>query len=43
MKDWISGLRIELVRNCSHWTQQERPAEVNRLMIDFLDELGLER
>lgn len=41
MRQWIPDLRIELIRNCSHWTQQERPAEVNRLMIEFLDGLGL--
>ena len=40
MKQWIPNLRIELVKNCSHWTQQERPAEVNRLMLDFLGGLG---
>jgi soluble epoxide hydrolase / lipid-phosphate phosphatase len=36
MRQWIPNLRIELIRNCSHWTQQERPDEVNRLMIEFL-------
>jgi pimeloyl-ACP methyl ester carboxylesterase len=25
---------------CGHWTQQERPAEVSKAMIDFLYELG---
>jgi soluble epoxide hydrolase / lipid-phosphate phosphatase len=39
MKQWIPDLRIELIRNCGHWTQQERPAEVNRLMVDFLSDL----
>ncbi len=41
MRQWIPNLRVEMVRNCSHWTQQERPDEVNRLMIEFLDGLGL--
>jgi pimeloyl-ACP methyl ester carboxylesterase len=41
MRQWIPNLRIEMVRNCSHWTQQEQPAEVNRLMLEFLDGLGL--
>ena len=41
MKQWIPNLRIELIKNCSHWTQQERPAEVNALMLDFLQGLDL--
>ncbi len=41
MRQWIPNLRIELVRNCSHWTQQERPDEVNALMLDFLSGLEL--
>ena len=41
MKQWIPNLRTELVKNCSHWTQQERPAEVNALMLDFLKSLEL--
>ncbi|MGD9935297.1 MAG: alpha/beta fold hydrolase [Dehalococcoidia bacterium] len=41
MRQWIPNLRIELVRNCSHWTQQERPDEVNALMLDFLSGLDL--
>ena len=27
---WIPGTAHELIRRCSHWTQQERPDEVNR-------------
>jgi soluble epoxide hydrolase/lipid-phosphate phosphatase len=40
MRQWVPNLRIELVRNCSHWTQQERPGEVNRLLLDFLGDLA---
>ena len=29
-----------VLEGCGHWTQQERPAEVNRLLIDFLHALG---
>ncbi len=36
MERWIPDLRTEVIANCGHWTQQERPAEVNRLLIDFL-------
>lgn len=39
MRQWIPDLRIEHIRDCSHWTQQERPAEVNALMLDFLQDL----
>jgi pimeloyl-ACP methyl ester carboxylesterase len=28
-----------LLEGCGHWTQQERPAEVNQLLIDFLRSL----
>ncbi len=43
MKQWIPNLRIEMVKNCSHWTQQEHPDEVNRLMLDFLNGLELSK
>lgn len=36
MREHIPGLRIEHIKNCSHWTQQERPAEVNAYLLDFL-------
>lgn len=41
MREWIPDLRIEQVKDCSHWTQQDKPEEVNRLMLDFL--AGLRR
>lgn len=28
-----------ILPGCGHWTQQERPAEVNAAMIDFLHRL----
>jgi soluble epoxide hydrolase / lipid-phosphate phosphatase len=36
MREWIDDLRIEPIKNCGHWTQQERPEEVNRLLLDYL-------
>ena len=36
MRAWIDDLRIEHIKNCGHWTQQERPAEVNGLLLDYL-------
>ncbi len=29
-----------VLEGCGHWTQQERPAEVNRAMLEFLDQVG---
>ena len=31
---------IVLLPECGHWTQQERPAEVNAALIAFLGKLG---
>jgi pimeloyl-ACP methyl ester carboxylesterase len=28
-----------MLPGCGHWTQQERPAEVNRLLLEFIAEL----
>ena len=39
MPKWIPDLRIANIPRCSHWTQQERPAEVNRLLLEFLADL----
>ncbi|CAB3769195.1 alpha/beta fold hydrolase [Paraburkholderia humisilvae] len=32
--------RSLILSGCGHWTQQERPREVNTALIEFLDELG---
>lgn len=41
MEAWVPNLtRTVLVRECGHWTQQERPQEVNRLLLEFLREIG---
>ena len=39
MDRYFPNLRTEIVSGCGHWTQQERPEEVNRLIIDFLADL----
>jgi len=39
MRQWIPDLRIEHIKDCAHWTQQEKPAEVNALLLDFLGDL----
>lgn len=35
----IPNLTKRLIKNCGHWTQLEQPDEVNRLIIEFLDDL----
>jgi pimeloyl-ACP methyl ester carboxylesterase len=37
MPQFIGDLETHMVRGSGHWTQQEKPAEVNRLMLDWLD------
>ena len=40
LKSFVPQLRSTIMLpGCGHWTQQERPAEVNAAMIDFLREL----
>jgi len=33
----IGDLEMHMVQGSGHWTQQEKPAEVNRLILDWLD------
>ncbi len=40
MERWVPDLRTVVVAGCGHWTQQERPAEVNRLLLEFLGEVA---
>jgi pimeloyl-ACP methyl ester carboxylesterase len=40
LKDWATDLRLQsVVPGAGHWIQQERPEEVNRLLLDFLRDL----
>jgi pimeloyl-ACP methyl ester carboxylesterase len=39
MKALVPDLRVEMLADCAHWVQQERPAEVNALLIDFFGDL----
>ena len=37
MKQWVPLLRdVRMLPGCGHWTQQERPGEVNEALIAFL-------
>ena len=35
MRAFADDLKIEILAPCGHWTQQERPDDVNRLLIEF--------
>lgn len=42
LKDWAPDLRFQVVvPGAGHWIQQERPDEVNRLLLDFLEQPGV--
>ena len=36
MPEVCSDLEMHMIPECGHWTQQEKPEELNRLMIDWL-------
>ena len=36
MKPLVADLTIEMLEPCGHWSQQERPEDVNRLIVDWL-------
>ncbi len=36
MKSLVQDLEIHMLEGCGHWSQQEQPDEVNRLMVDWL-------
>ncbi|XP_027562848.1 bifunctional epoxide hydrolase 2-like [Neopelma chrysocephalum] len=39
MENWIPRLRREHLEECGHWTQMERPAEVTRILLEWLEGL----
>ena len=36
MKPFVEDLEIETIENCGHWTQQEKPHELNGIVLDWL-------
>ncbi|HXW84200.1 MAG TPA: alpha/beta hydrolase [Candidatus Binataceae bacterium] len=41
MNQWVPNLRkTVLIKGSGHWTQQEKPAEVNAAMLEFLQDLN---
>ena len=39
MRRFAPAVEGHMLEGCGHWTQQERPAEVNRLLLDWLSRL----
>nr|XP_020754299.1 bifunctional epoxide hydrolase 2 [Odocoileus virginianus texanus] len=37
MEDWIPHLKRGHIKDCGHWTQMEKPAELNRILIEWLE------
>ncbi len=37
MERFVPDLEKHIIPDCGHWTQQEKPAELNALIIDWLD------
>jgi len=40
MKPLVPDLEIHMLEDCGHWSQQEKPEEVNRLILDWLVKRG---
>ncbi|MBT8102329.1 MAG: alpha/beta hydrolase [Gammaproteobacteria bacterium] len=40
MRPLVPDLEIHMLEDCGHWSQQERPDDVNRLILDWLIERG---
>lgn len=40
MRPLVPDLEIHMLKNCGHWSQQEQPDEVNRLILEWLVQRG---
>ena len=36
MKDNVPDLEIRMIDDCGHWTQQEKPTELNEILLDWI-------
>ncbi|XP_061425185.1 bifunctional epoxide hydrolase 2 [Lethenteron reissneri] len=36
MESWVPNLTRAHIENCGHWTQMERPAELNKILVEWL-------
>nr|XP_025972356.1 bifunctional epoxide hydrolase 2 isoform X2 [Dromaius novaehollandiae] len=39
MEEWIPQLSRGHIEDCGHWTQMERPAELNKILLEWLEKL----
>jgi pimeloyl-ACP methyl ester carboxylesterase len=37
MRPLVPDLEMKIIESCGHWTQQEKPRELNEIMLDWLD------
>ena len=37
MRDYVDDLEVRMIRDCGHWTQQERPEAFNAILLDWLE------
>ncbi|XP_069340931.1 bifunctional epoxide hydrolase 2 isoform X2 [Eulemur rufifrons] len=37
MEDWVPHLKRGHIKDCGHWTQMEKPAELNQILIEWLE------
>jgi pimeloyl-ACP methyl ester carboxylesterase len=37
MRPLVPDLEIQMIEDCGHWTQQEKPAELNAIMLEWLE------
>lgn len=40
LERWVPNLCLHLITDCGHWVQQEKPEQVNTLLLDFLTDLA---
>ena len=38
-KNYSNLRELQIIKECGHWTQQEKPNEVNKILMDFLDKI----
>jgi len=36
MKPHVGDLEVQMIEDCGHWTQQEKPRELNEILLDWL-------
>ena len=37
MRPLVANLEIQTIKDCGHWTQQEKPEELNSIIVDWLN------